>query len=289
MIWILKTAFFEWLRHRSPRMGAALAYYSVFSLGPLLLLVTAIAGIFFGQDAVRGSLSAQFDGLLGRQGGEAVEALLAGASSVPSGTTAAIVAIVLLVVSAVGVVAQLKDAMNTIWNVADPADFRVGWYVKTYAISLAGVVALGLLLAVSLVINASLATFSTMVLGDGEASLLWQLAETSVAVVILTGLFASLFKWFPDTDVTWRDVLPGAFVTSILFNVGKFAIGWYVGNQSLESTYGAAASFIVLLIWIYYSAQIVLFGAELTHAYAVRLGSLRGKAPAESTPHTAPK
>jgi membrane protein len=270
---VLKTTFDQWLRHRSLRLGAALAYYSVFSMGPLLLIVTAVAGLFFGQDAVRRSLSAQFEGLLGKTGGAAVEAMLAGASLKQGGLTAILIGFALLIVAAVGILAQLKDALNTIWNVEDPKETSVWWYVRTYGMSLAGVLVLGLLLTVSLVVSAGLAAISDW--AGAQQSSLWQLPASLGSLIILSVLFGMLFKWFPDTEVGWGDVVVGAVVTGFLFEIGKLAIGWYVGLQGLESTYGAAASILVLLIWVYYSAQIVLVGAELTHAFAVERGSRR--------------
>jgi membrane protein len=286
MTWtILKTAVDQWFRHRSARLGAALAYYAVFSMGPLLLIVTSIAGLFFGADAVRGSLTSQFRSLLGETGSKAVEAMLAGASSEQSGIIAGLTGVVLLLVAALGVVVQLKDAMNTIWNVEEPKEAGVWWYLRTYLISFAGILGLGFLLAVSLIISASLAAFSSWT-GSGTA-LIGEAVNFLVSLAILTALFAMLFKWFPDTEIAWRDVLPGAIATALLFNVGKFAIGWYIGTQGLESTYGAAASIVVLLVWVYYSAQIVLFGAELTHAYAAESGSCKIRSVNAAAPHAA--
>ena len=282
---ILKIAVDQWFTHRSARLGAALAYYSVFSMGPLLLIVISIAGLFFGADAVRGSLTSQFRSMLGETGSKAVEAMLAGASSPQTGRLAAITGIVLLLVAALGVVSQLKDAMNTIWNVQEPKEAGVGWYLRTYFVSFAGILSLGFLLAVSLVISTGLAALSSWA---GMASTAIGEAINFVAsLAILTALFAMLFKWFPDTEVAWRNVLPGAVVTALLFNLGKFAIGWYIGTQGLESTYGAAASIVILLIWVYYSAQIVLFGAELTHAYATEIGSRRAVDVNAELPHKA--
>jgi len=260
MTWtIITTAVDQWFRHRSARLGAALAYYSVFSMGPLLLIVTSIAGLFFGADAVRGSLSAQFNSLLGETGSKAVETMLAGASSEQSGMLAGATGVVLLLVAALGVVVQLKDAMNTIWNVEEPKEAGLWWYLRTYLVSFAGILGLGFLLAISLVISASLAAFSSW--AGTAATLIGEAINFIVSLAILTALFAMLFRWFPDTEIAWQDVLPGAVATALLFNLGKFAIGWYIGTQGLESTYGAAASIVILLIWVYYSAQIVLFGA----------------------------
>jgi membrane protein len=289
MIWlILTTAVAQWSRHRSARLGAALAYYSVFAMGPLLLLVTAVAGLFFGADAVRGSLSAQFRSLLGPTGSKAIEAMLAGASSKSTGYLSASVGIVLILVAAVGIAAQLKDAINTIWNVEDPKQTSIWWYVRTYVVSFAGVLALGLLLTIALVLSAALTAISNAIGGEAAAaSTLWQVINFIVSLAILAALFAMLFKWFPDTEVAWQDVWFGAIGTALLFNIGKFLIGWYVGSQGLESTYGAAASIIVLLVWVYYSAQIVLFGAELTHAYAGERGSRRQQGPNSVAAHKA--
>jgi membrane protein len=265
---ILVTAANDWFRHRSARLGAALAYYSVFSLGPLLLIVTSIAGLFFGKDAVRGSLTEQFRALLGPTGSLAVEAMLKGASSPSSGRLTSHIGIVLLLAAALGVVVQLKDALNTIWEVKEAEQGGWWWYLRTYLISLAGVLALGFLLAVSLVISTGLAALSAWIGGTASENIAWHAANFLISLAVLAALFAMLFKWFPDALVAWADVVPAAVATALLFNLGKLAISWYIGAQGLESTYGAAASIVVLLIWVYYSAQIVLFGAELSHAYA---------------------
>jgi membrane protein len=267
---VLKSAVNDWFHHRSARLGAALAYYSVFSLGPLLLIVTSVAGLFYGQDAVRGALSTQFRGLLGPAGSEAIEAMLKGAGSQSAGTFAAIFGVGLLVIAAVGVVVQLKDALNTIWETREPEGVSISWYARTYGIALAGIIALGFLLTISLVVSAGLAAFSSWLGGSIAESLLWSALNMLVSVSVLSVLFALLFKFFPDAEIHWRHVWPGALATAVLFEAGKLAISWYVGTQGFESTYGAASSIVILLIWVYYSAQIVLFGAELTHALATR-------------------
>jgi membrane protein len=270
-MWVLLTkAVNAWFRHRSARLGAALAYYSVFSLGPLLLIVTAIGGIFFGADVARRSITAQFRSMLGDTGSQAVEAMLKGAESSTAGGWAAVFGIGLLVIAALGVVVQLRDALNTIFEVKEPEDAGVAWYAKVYAMSFAGILALGFLLAVSLILSAALASFSAWFSGSAAESVVLALLNFAVSLVVLALLFSMLFKWLPDRQLAWRDVWLGGFVTALLFNVGKSAIAWYIGTQVFESTYGAAASLVVLLIWVYYSAQIVLFGAELTRAYAAR-------------------
>jgi membrane protein len=267
---VLTSAVEGWSRHRVASLGAALAYYSVFSLGPLLLIVTATAGLIFGEDAVRGEITNQFRGLLGPGGSQAVEAMLKGAANQKAGTFAAIFGVALLLIAALAVVVQLKDALNTIWEVDDTS--VAGWraYLRTYLISFAGILGLGFLLAVSLIINASLAAAASWFGASAGEAAAWEAVNFTVSLIVLGVLFGLVFKWFPDTEVSWRDVVPGAFVTAVLFNLGKMAIAWYIGSQGLESTYGAATSLVILLIWAYYSAQILLFGAELTHAYAVK-------------------
>lgn len=271
---LLPTTLGNWSRHRTTRLGAALAYYSVFSLGPLLLIVTAVAGLFFGSEAVRGSISTQFNELLGPTGAQAVEAMLQGAASSTKGGWTALTGIALLLIAAVGVLVQLKDALNTIFEAKEPENASFGWYARVYGIAFAGVLALGFLLAVSLVVSTALTAFSGWFGRSVANQAIMSGANFMLSLAVLSLLFAMLFKWFPDKQIDWRVVWPGAVTTAMLFNIGKSAIAWYIGTQGLESTYGAAASIVVLLVWVYYSAQIVLFGAELTHAYADRAARL---------------
>ncbi len=265
---VLKLAGSDWLRHRSPRLGAALAYYSVFSLGPLLLIVTAVAGLVWGGDAARSSIVTQFRALLGESGGLAIDAMLQGASSSVAAGWSAVVGVSLLLVAAIGVVVQLKDALNTIFEVSEPRNPGASWYVKMYGGAFAGILVLGFLLAVSLVLSAFLSAFSARATGSTISSLVLTFVNFAVSLALLTLLFSMLFKWLPDAQLQWRDVWLGGLITALMFNVGKSAIAWYIATQGLESTYGAAASVVVLLIWVYYSSQIVLFGAEITQAYA---------------------
>ncbi len=272
---ILKLAASDWLRHRSPRLGAALAYYSVFSLGPLLLIVTAIAGLIWGGEGARSSIVSQFRALVGESGGQAIEAMLQGASSSVAGGWSAVIGVSLLLVAAVGVVVQLKDALNTIFEVSEPNNPGAAWYVKIYGGAFAGILVLGFLLALSLVLSALLAAFSDRLTGSRTASLLLSLINFAVSLGMLTLLFSMLFKWLPDKQLEWRDVWLGGLITALMFNVGKSAIAWYIGTQGFESTYGAAASVVVLLIWVYYASQILLFGAEITHAHATHRQAAR--------------
>jgi membrane protein len=278
-MWALLTkAVNGWFRHKSARLGAALAYYSVFSLGPLLLIVTAIAGFFFGAEAAHRSITSQFRSMLGETGSQAVEVMLKGAEASAAGGWSAAFGIGLLVIAALGVVVQLRDALNTIFEVREPENAGIAWYARVYAMSFAGILALGFLLAVSLIISAVLAAFSAWLSGSAAESVLLALLNFVVSLAVLTLLFSMLFKWLPDRPLAWRDVWLGGLVTALLFNIGKSAIAWYIGTQGFESTYGAAASIVVLLIWVYYSAQIVLFGAELTQAYAAGTGGKEHRA-----------
>ena len=237
--------------------------------------MTAVAGLIWGADAARGSIVTQFRGLLGESGSQAIEAMLQGASSSVAGGWSAVVGVGLLLVAAVGVVVQLKDALNTIFEVTEPTNPGAAWYVRVDGGAFAGILALGFLLSVSLVLSAILAALSIWITGSAGGAFLISLANFAVSLALLTLLFSMLFKWLPDKPLEWRDVWLGGFITALMFNIGKSAIAWYIGTQGLEFTYGAAASVVVLLIWVYYSAQIVLFGAEITHTYADQRQSVR--------------
>lgn len=269
---LIRDTAFEWSEHRTARLGAALAYYSVFSLGPLIVIVISIGGLVFGQAAVRGEVSAQIATLLGETGARAVEAMLVAASRPFEGTIATLIGVGVLVFAALGVVVQLKDALNTVWEVKPPASGGVWAFVRTYLVSLAAIVALGFLLMISLVMTAALAATGKYA-APYMPELTLHLISSIGSFAVTTVLFAMIFKWLPDTHVAWRDVWLGAAVTAILFNIGKFLIGLYIGKQGLESVYGAAASIVVLLLWVYYSAQILLLGAEFTRVFARRHGS----------------
>ena len=268
--WILlKETAANWAEHKDARQGAALAYYSIFSVGPLMVIAIAISGLVFGQEAVRGEVASQLQGLLGDGGAQAIEAMLAGASKPQQGIVATALGVGTLLFAAVGVVVQLKDALNTVWEVKPPKSSGTWVFIRTYIISLAGVLAVGFLLLVSLLL--------TTLLSAGGKYAAPYLPEAAMHIVgslvsfgVITLLFAMMLKWLPDTRVEWRDVWVGAALTAALFEIGKLLIGLYIGKQALESTYGAAASLVVLLIWVYYSSQIVLMGAEFTHVHAQR-------------------
>jgi membrane protein len=283
MWFLLRDTARQWSEHRTARLGAALAYYSVFSLGPLMVIAISIAGLVFGHAAVRGEVSAEIAALLGDTGAKAVESMLAAASRPFEGVIATVIGLGVLLFAALGVVVQLKDALNTVWDAEPPQGSGIWGFVRTYLVSLAAIGALGFLLLVSLVATAVLAATGKYVSAYvPEATL--QLVNGAVSFAVTTVLFAMMFKWLPDTHVAWRDVWLGAAVTAVLFNVGKLLIGLYIGKQGLESVYGAAASIVVLLLWVYYSAQILLLGAEFTHVYAQHHGSRRPLAPSASDP-----
>ncbi len=268
---MLKETLSNWSTHKCSSFGAAIAYYSIFSFGPLMLIATVIAGLVFGTDAARGAISGQVRGLLGDSGAQALQALLNGADHPYQGVLATIFGVGTLLFAAVSVVVQLKTALNTVWE-CDTAQ-QSGWWdlIRGYLVSLAGVVSLGFLLLVSLLFTAALSAIGKY-FGSYLPEPTFEVLGSVVSFLFITVLFAMMFKWLPDTHVDWRDVWLGAVLTAALFEAGKFLIGYYVGKLALQSTYGAAASLVMLLIWVYYSAQIVLLGAEFTHVYARRRG-----------------
>jgi membrane protein len=266
---LLKTSATNWLAHKDARLGAALAYYSIFSLGPITIIAMAVAGLFFGRDVVQGEVAGAMKGLLGESGAQAVQTMLTGASRPTEGVMATLIGIGALIFAAIGVVVQLKDALNTVWEVKDSEESGVWHFLRTYVLSFAAVIAVGFILLVSLLLTAGIAAlgkFYASSIPEGWLQPVGFAASFSVVAV----LFALIFKYLPDADVQWRDVWLGAIVTGLLFEVGKFAIGLYIGKQGLESSFGAAASLVVVLIWVYYSAQILLMGAEFTRAHALK-------------------
>jgi membrane protein len=273
---LIKTAATQWMGHKASRLGAALAYYSIFSIGPLIVIAIAIAGLLFGGEAVRGEVSNGLKGLLGDNGAQGINEMLAGANQPHQGIFATIIGIGTLIFAAVGVVVQLKDALNTVWEVESPTGSGIFGFVRTYILSLAGVLSLGFLLLVSMLVTTALSAGGKY-LAPYLPEILFQIVSSAVSFWVIALLFAMMFKWLPDEQISWGDVWIGGLATAALFEVGKFLIGLYIGKQGLESTYGAAASIVIVLIWVYYSAQIVLFGAEFTNVYARQRGSFRNQ------------
>jgi len=271
---LAKQAAGAWSEDKAPRLGAALAFYSVLSLAPLLVIAIAIAGLVFGRDAARGYLMTQIQGMVGKEGGGAVEAMLANTQKPGAGAVAAVLGVLTLVAGATGVVGQLQDAMNTIWEVAPKPGRGVVGFLKSRFLSLGMVLGVGFLLLVSLLLSTATTALGSFFGGlvSRNAPVL-EAANFAVSLVVVTLLFAMIYKLLPDAEIAWRDVWVGAVLTALLFVVGKTAIGLYLGKSGIGSTYGAAGSLVVLLVWVYYSAQILFFGAEFTKAYADQFGS----------------
>jgi membrane protein len=267
LIWM---ALKGWSKDNVPRLGASLAYYTLFAVSPILVIAIAIAGSVFGEEAVRGQIVSQIDGLVGRQGAEAIQAILQGAHRDQSGTFAIIVGSVTLIVAASGAFLELQHALNTIFQVkTDAKKSGLQRLILSRLRSFGLVVSIGVLLMVSLLVSAALAAVTARV---AEARLIgpWLLKAVDIAVSlgVMTLLFGMIYRVLPDVRLAWRDVWTGALVTALLFDVGKFLIGLYLGQSSVASSYGAAGSIVVLLVWVYYSAQVILLGAEFTRVYA---------------------
>lgn len=280
---VMKCAFDEWLRHRASSKGAALAFYTAFSIAPILVLVIAVAGFFWGAEAAQGQLLTELKGLMGAQGAEAIQLVLKGAQNKESGVWATIIATVLLLVGATTVFAELKDSLDEIWNVPPPSGSTLWVALRTRLLSFGLILVLAFLLMVSLVVSAALAVVEEYVGGlwkDATVLLSWLASAISFCVIAL--LFGVIYKLLPRIKLSWRDVTIGAFGTAAMFALGKFVIGLYIGNSGVANSFGAAGSMIALLLWVYYSAQIFFFGAEFARQYALQLGSLKDK-PKEET------
>jgi membrane protein len=267
---LCETAVYSWLEDRAPTMGAAIAYYTVFSLAPMLVMVIAIAGLAFGQKAAEGAL---FDGLadlVGPESAGAVQAMLRSASSTRSGILATVVGFGTLIIGATAVFSELQSALNVIWKA--PASGGLGvWHhlLKSRLLSLSVVLVIGFLLLVSLVISTALAVFSDYLdwILPGFATIL-HVIHLTLSFGFTTVLFAMMFKILPDNPVEWEEVWLGGAVAALLFTVGKHLISFYIGSSNMASTYGAAGALIIVLVWVFYSAQIFLLGAEFAKAYS---------------------
>lgn len=271
---LLKATYAEWTEDKVPRLAAALAYFTIFSLAPLLVIAISIAAVFFGEEAARGQIVGQIQGLLGQDGAAAVEAMIANANQVEGGGIATIIGIVTLLLGASGVFGQLQDALNTIWEVAPRPDRGIINFIRTRFLSFGMVLVIGFLLLVSLVITALVAGIGTYMNGLAPSlAPLWELVNFVISFGIITCLFALIYKVLPDVHITWGDVWTGAAVTALLFTIGRTLIGIYLGSAAIGSAYGAAGSLVIILVWVFYSAQILLFGAEFTQVYARRYGS----------------
>jgi len=271
---LLAKSWAEFNKDQAPRLGAALAYYTVLSLAPLLILLISIAGLVLGKEAAQGRLFGEIQGMVGKEGAAAIQGMIAGSNKPAAGIVASIIGFATLIFGASSVAGELKAALNIIWGrPADSGEGIVGM-VTQRSKALGVVLGCGFLLLVSLVVSSGIAAAGTFFEGLLPIpEFVMQAVMFVVSLVVITGVFAVLFKYLPDVDVQWHDVLIGAAFTALLFTIGKFAIGMYLGKASFGSTFGAAGSLVIVLVWVYYSAQIFFFGAEFTQVYAEEYGS----------------
>jgi membrane protein len=274
-LWSLtKESASQWSDDYAPSMGAALAYYTIFSIAPLLVIAIAVAGFFFGADAARGEIFGQLSGLIGERGASTIEAAVASASQTGHGTFAAIAGIVTLLLGATTVFGELQSDLDRIWDTPKPEHAGLWGMLRGRLLSFGMVLGIGFLLLVSLVLSAALSAIGHFWSGALPGwEVLLQIVNFVVGFVVVSGLFAMIYKFLPRCDIGWRDVWIGAAVTSLLFSIGKLLIGLYLGKSSVASSFGAAGSLVIVLLWVYYSAQIFLLGAEFTKTYSYRHGT----------------
>lgn len=292
LIWsLLKDTFNAWNNDRAPRMGAALAYYTVFSLAPLMVIAIAIASMVFGAQAARGEIVDELANTIGQPAAAAIEDMLRQNNDTGGNTLASIVGLVILLLGASGVFIELEDALNTIWKVPPEKSATVLAFVRDRFLSFTLVLTTGFLLLVSLTISAGLEAVGRLLTPQSMPGgvVLWQLVNLLFSYLFIALMFALIFKWVPNAVVRWGDVWIGAASTALLFTVGKYLLGLYLGQTGIASAFGAAGSLAVILIWVFYSAQILLLGAEFTHLYAQRFGSQRETGAAPATPATPKK
>lgn len=297
---LIKNTFSEFSDDKAMRLAAATAYYTLFSIAPLLVIAIAVAGLVFGRSAAEGQIVKQISNTIGSQAAETIQGMVARANNTGSGILATVSGVVLLLFGASGVFATLQDALNTVWNVKQAPGQGLGTIIKNRLFTFSLVLGIGFLLLVSLILSAAISALSGvlkgLVPGTGSTFLLG-LINFVVSFGVITLLFALMYKYLPDAKIGWRHVWWGALFTALLFTIGKSLIGLYLGHSSVASVYGAAGSLAVILIWLYYSAVILYFGAEFTQVYARRHGEViepkRGavlipEQPTEKAPATAP-
>lgn len=270
---LVREALSAWWNDNAPRLGAALAFYTLFAIAPVILVAIAIAGQIFGPDAVRGHIVGQLDQLIGHQGAEAVQTMLQGATQKKGSTLATILGSFTFLLAATGAFLELQAALNTIWRVKPKPGVNFKAFLLDRLRSFGLVISMGFLLLVSLAVSALIsAAAGWLSQWAPEVPLLIGALDLVGSLIVITGLFALLYRFLPDVKLRWRDVGIGAFVTALLFSIGKTLIGLYLGQSNVASTYGAAGSIVVLLLWVYYASQIVLLGAEFTRVYTQRNG-----------------
>jgi membrane protein len=274
-IWsLIRRTFSQWREDKAPRLAAALSYYTSFSLAPILVIAISVAGAFYTRSAVQDLIVNQIGNLAGSEGERLIRSMLDATKNLGSGLVPTIFGVVVLIFAATGVFGQLQDALNTMWEVQPRPGRGVLSLIKDRFFSFTLVVGVGFLLLVSLVISAALSAFSSWTLGlFPDFEVIIQILNQVISFLVIMVVFAFVFKYVPDAEIEWRDVWLGAAVTAALFMIGKFAIGLYIGNSNVAGTFGAASALVVILIWVYYSAQISFLGAEFTQVYANTYGS----------------
>lgn len=277
-----KNAVTQWIEDEPFQLAAALSYYTLFSLAPLLVIAISIAGFAFGQEAAQNQIVETLQGMIGQDSAQAVQDMVENASQQPkTGLISTVIGVVTLIFGAGGVVGQLQTSLNKIWGVTPKPGQGVWGFIRQRFVSYAMILALGFLLLVSLLVSAVLTGVTTWMRGLlGAAEFLGHALDLGVSFIFITVLFAMIFKFLPDVRIQWRDVWIGAAITSFLFTIGKFLIGLYLGTSAVSSTFGAAGSIITILLWVYYSSLILFLGAEFTQVYATQYGS--GVAPTEN-------
>jgi membrane protein len=270
---LLKQTLSQWSEDEASRLAASLALYTLLSIAPLLVIAIAVAGLAFGDEAARGQITEQVSAVVGPQAGESIQSLVANARTPSSGIFSTAVGIVVGLFGASGVFGELQSALNRIWQVKPKPGRGLRGILRDRFLSFSMVMGVAFLLLVSLVVSAAIATVSGYFEGLLELPFLWEAANMLISLVVTSVLFALIFKLVPDVKITWRDVWVGGAVTAVLFSIGRVALAWYVGRSATVSPFGAAGSLVALIVWVYYSAQILILGAEFAQAYAARYGS----------------
>ena len=273
-IMLVRNAGIAFVNDNAFKLSASLSYYTIFALAPLLVIIISLAGIFFGKEAVQGKIYKQLNGLIGNGPALQIEEIIKNIQHTHATMAGAIIGAIILIVAATGVFTEMQDSINYIWSVK--AKPKKGWlkFLGNRLLSFSLIVGLGFLLLVSLIINAVLTLLSKQLLKifPDYTLMFFNIVNTLIILVVISGLFAVIFKILPDAIISWKDAIIGAMVTAFLFLLGKFLIGYYLGRSSFDITYGAAASIIIILSWVYYSALILYFGAEFTKIYALHAG-----------------
>ncbi|HVW27151.1 MAG TPA: YihY/virulence factor BrkB family protein [Polyangiaceae bacterium] len=271
---LLKETAAGWEKHDAARLAAALSYYTLLSLAPVLVIAVTIVGLAFGEDAARGHLASEIGAVVGPQAARSIEAVIANARAPSRGILSSAIGVIVLLLGASGVFGELQSSLNTIWSVEPKPGRGISGVIRDRFFSFTMVLGVAFLLLVSLIVSAALSAvghvFSSSLPGG---DVLWQVLNVAFSIVIITLLFALIFKVVPDIDIQWRDVWLGAFVTALLFSAGKFLLALYLGRAGMTSSYGAAGSLVALAAWVYYAAQILFLGAEFTQVHANQRGS----------------